>query len=186
MKTRTKRGLWAAGGVAVAATGLVLARALRTKRASTLETVAHVDLERYVGRWYEIARFPHWYEAGCTAVTATYTKRDDGSIVVENACRKGAPAGPLKVTRGVAHVVDTESNAKLEVKFFPFAKGPYWIIDLDDADYRWAVVSEPRMHALWILSREPTLDDEVFRRLCAKLDERGFDMTKLKRTVQPH
>ena len=185
MKTRAKRGLWAAGGVAVAATGLVVARTLRQSRRTALETVAHVDLDRFVGTWFEIARFPRHFEAGCAAVTATYTKRDDGSIVVENTCRKGAPAGPLSVKRGVAHVVDAESNAKLAVKFFPLVSAPFWIIDVDD-DYRWAVVSEPRMKSLWILSREPTLDDDVFRVLCAKLDARGFDLRKLKRTVQPH
>lgn len=104
-------------------------------RLPPLETVAHVDLARYLGTWYEIASFPHTLQRGCTATTATYSLRSDGDIDVLNRCRKGSIDGEEKTALGRARVVDRSTNAKLEVSFFRPFWGDYWIIYLDK-DYQ--------------------------------------------------
>jgi apolipoprotein D and lipocalin family protein len=149
-----------------------------------LETVESVDLERYLGTWYEIASYPAWFQRSCTATTADYSRRDDGLIRVVNSCRKGAPDGKLKRATGKAKVVDTATNAKLKVSFFWPFWGDYWIIELDE-DYRWAVVGEPKRKYLWILSRTPVMDDAVFDRIVSGLPAKGYDPDRLERTLQP-
>lgn len=149
-----------------------------------LEVVSHVDVQRYVGRWYEIARYPNRFEKGCVAVTAEYTPRSDGKITVVNAARDKTLDGPVRSIKGKAWVVDKTTNAKLKVQFFwPFS-GNYWIIDLDK-DYRWAVVSEPRRNVLWILSRTPQLDEAVYGQIVSRLKEKGFDPGRLEKIAQP-
>jgi len=108
---------------------------------ASLQTVPNVDLTRYVGRWYEIARYPAWFEKDCASdVTATYTALSGGKIEVLNECRQAD--GQVKRSKGTARVVDKRTNAKLKVTFFwPFS-GNYWIIDLAP-DYSYAVVGEP-------------------------------------------
>jgi apolipoprotein D and lipocalin family protein len=153
----------------------------------TLKTVARVELERYLGTWYEIANFPQRFQRGCTATTATYSLRADGQIDVVNRCRKDAPDGPEKVASGRARIVDPSSNAKLEVSFFWPFWGDYWIIDLG-ADYDYAVVGHPGRDYLWILSRTPTMKAEVYEAIVARLSAQGYEAHRLVRTVQtpPH
>jgi apolipoprotein D and lipocalin family protein len=146
-----------------------------------LETVAQVDLGRYVGTWYEIANFPHSFQRGCTATTATYTLRSDGEIEVLNRCRKGSVHGPEKAARGRARVVDRSSNAKLEVSFFRPFWGDYWIIDLGQS-YEYAVVGHPSRDYLWILSRTPSMDTGVYDGIVARLAARGYETSRLVRT----
>jgi apolipoprotein D and lipocalin family protein len=150
-----------------------------------LETVERVELSRYLGTWYEIASYPQRFQAGCTATTATYSLRDDGLIAVHNQCRKGGLDGKLDAADGRARVVDEATNAKLEVSFFGPLWGDYWIIDLDDEGYRYAVVGHPGRDYLWILSREPSLDLEIYERIVARLREQHYDTTRLVRTLQP-
>ena len=149
-----------------------------------LEAVPDVDLERYLGTWYEIASYPQRYQQGCTGTTATYTLRDDGEIDVLNKCRKESLDGPEDVAEGTARVVDTESNAKLEVSFFWPFWGDYWIIDLG-ADYDYAVVGHPSRDYLWILSRTPTLDDETYDGILRRLEDMGYPLEPLRKTLQP-
>jgi apolipoprotein D and lipocalin family protein len=149
-----------------------------------LETVAVVDLDRYLGRWYEIASYPAWFQKGCTATTADYSRREDGLVKVINSCRKGDLKGKLKQSVGRAKVVDTTTGAKLKVSFFGPFWGDYWIIDLDP-DYRWAVVGVPNRRYLWILSRTPQMDDSVYRDILARLPAMGYDPARLNRTPQP-
>jgi apolipoprotein D and lipocalin family protein len=149
-----------------------------------LETAAHVDLERYLGRWYEIARLPNGFERDCMAVTATYSRNADGSIKVVNRCRKGRIDGPEEVADGSATVVDTASNAKLSVTFFwPFA-GDYWVLDVSE-DYQWALVGEPSGRYLWILSRTRQLTPETRELLIGRLKARGYNTDALYWTPQP-
>jgi len=143
-----------------------------------LETVAYVDLQRYVGTWHEIARFPHRFQKGCVATRAIYTLRDDGQIGVYNECRKGTVGGELKSVEGRARVVDAATNAKLEVTFFWPFWGAYWIIDLDP-DYRWAVVGHPSRKYLWILAREPGLAEDVLQGIRQRLERQGYDLSPL-------
>jgi apolipoprotein D and lipocalin family protein len=149
-----------------------------------LQTVASVDLERYLGRWYEVASYPAWFQKGCTATTADYSLREDGLIKVVNSCRKGSLDGKAKQSTGRAKVVDTATNAKLEVSFFWPFWGDYWIIDLDP-DYRWAVVGVPSRKFLWILSRTPQMDDSVYNDILSRLPAMGYDPARLNRTPQP-
>jgi len=155
-----------------------------TAMASDLKTVDKVDLDRYVGLWYEIASYPSWFQRGCTGTTAEYKWRDDGLIEVVNSCRKGSLDGKLKRATGRAKVVDTDSNAKLKVSFFGPFWGDYWILELDP-DYQWAVVGVPSRKYLWILSRTPRLDAATYQQILESLPRRGFDLSRLRETEQP-
>jgi apolipoprotein D and lipocalin family protein len=143
-----------------------------------LQTVAHVDLQRYLGTWYEIARFPHRFQAGCVESRAVYTLRDDGLIGVHNECRQGSADGPVKSAEGRARVVDRATNAKLEVSFFRPFWGDYWIIDLDP-DYHWAVVGHPSRKYLWILCRDKTLGSAALTGITRRLEQQGYDLSAL-------
>jgi apolipoprotein D and lipocalin family protein len=149
-----------------------------------LEVVSSVDLDRYLGTWYEIASYPAWFQRDCTAVTAEYVLREDGLISVVNSCRKGSLDGKLKQSKGRAKVVDETTNAKLKVSFFGPFWGDYWIIDLDP-DYQWAVVGVPNRKYLWILSRTPTMDEVLYQEIVGRLPAAGYDPTPLNRTPQP-
>lgn len=147
-----------------------------------LKTVPHVDIERYMGEWYEIASFPQWFSRDCYNTTATYTLRQDGRVDVLNQCHKGSPSGPLSKATAIARVVNKTTNAELKVTFFwPFS-GKYWIIELGD-NYEYAVVSEPQRSTLWILSRSPELSRETLDALLERLETiHKFDLSKLKYT----
>ena len=144
-----------------------------------LPTVAQVDINRYAGKWYEIAAYPQWFEKGCSNVTATYTVKEK-YVEVLNACIKNNKPKNIK---GKAFVVKNTGNAKLKVQFFFPFKGDYWIIDLAD-DYAWAAVSDRKRKSLWILSRTPQLDESVYNSITTSLAKNGFDLNKLKKTDQ--
>jgi apolipoprotein D and lipocalin family protein len=147
-----------------------------------LRTVTFVDLSRYVGRWYEIARLPNSFQKDCASdVMATYTLRDDGKITVLNQCRKAS--GEVKKREGTAKVADKTTNAKLKVTFFWPLSGNYWILELGP-NYEYAVVGEPKRKNLWILSREPRMDEELYRELLERAAAQGFDTNRVIKT--PH
>jgi len=151
---------------------------LTKEERSSLEVVPHVDLERYLGKWYEIAHLPFRFEDGCTDITATYSSSKDGNVSVLNECLKD---GKLKQAKGKAKVVDKNTGAKLKVTFFwPFS-ADYWIIDLGK-DYDYAVVGTPNRKYLWILSRTSQMDDELFSQLVESVKSKGFDMSNLIKT----
>lgn len=150
-----------------------------------LEPVAKVELNRYLGTWYEIAAFPQSFQKGCTATQATYALQDDGLISVTNTCRRGSLDGEETVAKGRARVVDTATNAKLEVSFFGPFWGPYWVIQLG-ADYEYAVVGHPSRDYLWILSRSRTLSPDVYEAITKKLEtEQRYPLDRLVKTTQP-
>lgn len=150
----------------------------------SLETVQKVDLNRYLGRWYEIAKYPNRFERKCERnVTANYALRPDGKISVVNACT--TKEGKVTQSSGWAKVVDQNTSAKLKVTFFwPFF-GNYWIIDLG-ANYEYAVVGEPSRKYLWILSRTPQMDDALYASITSRLADKGYDASKLERMKQAH
>ncbi len=150
----------------------------KESKEATVQVVPAVDLTRYVGKWYEIARLPAWFQRDCTGdTTATYTLRPDGKITVLNECRKAD--GRMKSAKGVAKLASKEGpNSKLKVTFFWPFYGDYWILDLDP-EYRWAVVGEPNRKYLWILSRTPELDREVYEQLVERAAKQGYDVSRL-------
>lgn len=146
-----------------------------------VQPVEAVDINRYMGRWFEIARYPAFFQRRCAKNTvAEYALRANGTVSVENRCTTSE--GRTVSTRGTARSAD-RSGAKFKVKFFPLMPaGDYWIIDLD-GEYRWAVVSEPRRRYLWILSRTPALDDVTLDGIRRRLREQRYDLERLVFTV---
>jgi apolipoprotein D and lipocalin family protein len=145
-------------------------------------TVPSVNLERYAGTWYEIASFPTWFQKGCFCTTAEYAVRDD-HIDVKNSCRKGSAEGERDVATGKAWSVPGTGNSQLKVQFFWPFKADYWIIALDE-NYQWVLVGHPEREYLWILSRDPRMEESLYRSLVEKAREKGYDVTRLKRTDQ--
>jgi len=164
---------------------------MATQQGGPVTTVPSVDLDRYVGEWFEIARFPNRFQEKCAGeVKAAYARRPDGRIDVTNSCRTAD--GAMTAARGVARVVDQATRSKLKVRFapaalsfLPFVWGDYWIIGLD-ADYRWAVVGSPDRKYLWVLSRTAQLDQATFDQALERARANGFDVSKLQRTKQAH
>lgn len=148
-----------------------------------LETVQFVDLTKYAGKWYEIASFPQRFQKGCHCTTAEYTQTNKDYILVENRCNKDSINGKISYIKGKAFVEKNSGNAKLKVQFFWPFKAKYWIIDLAE-DYSYAVVSHPNKKYLWILSRTPTMNTEIYSSILARLEAKGFDLSKLKITIQ--
>jgi len=153
-----------------------------------LPTVPALDLERYAGQWYEMARYPNSFERDCVRdVTAMYARNADGTIKVVNACR--ASDGSVQRAEGLARVATPP--AKLEVRFapawlswLPMVWGDYWVIDLAE-DYSYAVVGEPSREYLWILARDARMSDATLDRIIAKLPALGYDPERLVRNPRP-
>jgi len=152
-------------------------------QSQTLQTVPYVDLQKYQGKWYEIASYPQRFQKGCHCTTAEYTLSSEGFVIVENKCNKDSVTGKLSYIKGKAFVVKNSGNAKLKVQFFWPFKGKYWIIDLAD-DYSYAVVSHPNRKYLWILSRTPKMTNAVYQQIISRLKEKGFDLSKIQLTRQ--
>lgn len=153
--------------------------------AAPLGGVASIEPQAYAGLWYEIARFPNAFEENCEGVTAEYTLRGDGRIIVRNTCREGAPGGEARVATGIARIVDPETNANLKVRFgLSPIEGDYWVLDRAD-DYSWSLVGEPRGRFLWILARTPEIDPARRADLIARLQARGYNTDALYWTQQP-
>lgn len=149
----------------------------------SMSVAPSIDLLKYAGKWYEIARLPNRFEKkGDSDITATYTIRTDGKVEVLNRCRRSN--GRVESIRGTASTADPRGpNTKLKVTFFwPFS-GDYWILDVD-SNYRWALVGEPGRKYLWILSREPRLDESVLNRLLERAKQEGYTVGRLIRTPQ--
>jgi apolipoprotein D and lipocalin family protein len=153
---------------------------------TTPRTVGAVDLQRYVGDWFEVARFPTRFQDSrtlrCEDVSATYTTRPDGKIDVTNRCRNALARGEPRVAEGVAYSA-APGNDRLRVSFFWPLYGDYWVIGLDP-DYRWAVVGAPDRDYLWILSRAPQMAPADYTAAVAIAAREGFDITRLQRTQQ--
>lgn len=156
---------------------------------SALGTIPALDVPRYMGTWFEVAKFPNWFQRKCTGGTkAEYTLKNDGMVQVVNRCR--IENGEVIEAVGAARQVGPATSPKLEVRFapewlsfLPFVWGDYWVIDLDE-HYQLVAVSEPRKEYLWILARTPTIDPSEYKKLLARLLQKGFDLRKLEVTKQ--
>jgi apolipoprotein D and lipocalin family protein len=176
--------------VLAVAFGMVLSSSASAEppaRGSEPMVVENVDLNRYLGRWYEIARIPVWFQKDCACgTTAEYTLVKDGVVSVVNRCCTSD--GEMKEARGRAWVVDKKTPAKLKVSFFSLFGfwlfgGHYWIIDLDP-DYRYAVVGHPKRTLGWILSRTPQLSEEVLDGIAERLEANGYSFSQFKMSDQ--
>jgi apolipoprotein D and lipocalin family protein len=144
-----------------------------------LKTVEKVEINSYLGTWYEIARYEHFFEKGCRDVRATYSLKEDGNIKVLNECIK---EGKLSQANGVAYATD-ESNSKLKVSFFRPFYGNYWILMLGE-HYEYALIGDPSREYLWILSRKSTISEELKNTILEKLPSFGYTQDKLIWTEQ--
>jgi apolipoprotein D and lipocalin family protein len=144
-----------------------------------VQSVPHVDLKRYSGKWYEIAAFPMFFQRQCIGdTTAEYQMRPDGDIAVVNRCRTETG---FDEAAGKAWAVNGAGNGQLKVSlFWPF-RSDYWVIGLDDA-YQWAVVGNPNRKYLWVLSRSPQMRSDQLDRALEAAASQGFDLSQLKYT----
>ena len=146
------------------------------------EPAKPVEISRYLGRWYELARYEQGFQKDCEGVSADYARREDGMISVLNRCRK--PDGTIKDAKGRAKIVDPATNAKLKVSFFGPFYGDYWVLDHAD-DYSWSIVGEPSGRYLWILSRDATPGQARLNELIGRVRALGYDTSMLRITQQP-
>ncbi|RAL22345.1 hypothetical protein DL240_10880 [Lujinxingia litoralis] len=150
---------------------------------SSVEAVRELDLERYAGRWYEVASVPLRAQRGCVGTTATYTLREDGDVKVENRCFRDSFEGRESGITGRAWSAGEAEAGKLYVRFFWPLRSAYWVVALDPG-YRWAAVSGPERKNLWILSREPCMAQDAFEAIVRDLQARGFPVERLRATPQ--
>lgn len=155
----------------------------------TLKTVSALDVSRYMGTWYEIAKFPNRFQKKCAGDTnAEYRLNNDGMVRIINRCQ--LESGETIEAIGAARQMGGATSPKLEVRFapdwlafLPFVWGDYWVIDLDE-HYRLVAVSEPKKEYLWILARTPQIDSNDYQKLLTRLQQKGFDLSKLEVTRQ--
>ncbi|PLX11856.1 MAG: lipocalin [Marinilabiliales bacterium] len=145
--------------------------------------VKDFDINKYLGKWYEIARFDHSFERGLLGVTANYSYRDDDKIKVVNAGYKGSLEGKRSEAIGKAKIPNPEIPSKLKVSFFWFFYGDYFVLELDK-DYKWAIVGSSSDKYLWILSRTPHIEDVLYQQLLDVITKRGYDVSKLIKVKQ--
>lgn len=154
-----------------------------------LTPVASLNVPRYLGTWYEIAKFPNRFQKTCASNTsAQYSARPDGTLSVRNRCTDAE--GKVNEAEGQARQIGNATSPKLEVRFapawlsfLPFVWGNYWVIDIDN-DYQLVAVSEPKREYLWILSRTPEVNDKAYDELLTRLGKNGFDLKRLERSKQ--
>lgn len=169
-------GVLALGGCAT------LARQGPSGNANVPQPAKAVDLDRYLGRWYELARYEFGFQKGCEAVTADYRLLENGELGVLNGCRQDAVDGEYREADARGRIVEGSNNTKLKLSFFgPFYVGDYWVLDHAD-DYSWSIVGEPSGRNLWILSREAKPTQAQRQQLYERARELGYDLSLLRET----
>lgn len=160
-----------------------------SRTSGPLTTVAALDVQRYMGTWYEIAKYPNWFQKKCIAETkAEYHLQAGGSVQVINRCRR--ENGDMDEAVGEARQIGPSTSAKLKVRFapawlslLPFVWGDYWVVDLDES-YQLVAVAEPKREYLWVLSRTPKIAPGDYDALLGRLKAQGFDLSRLELTKQ--
>lgn len=185
---KQKTAIKVLSGVAAAAIGgaMLYARATRPPviNPQVPEPAKPVELARYLGRWFELARHENRYEKGLDHVTADYALLPDGKIQLTNRGLRGGPDGEAQVAQGRAIVDDEVTGAKLKVSFFgPLYTGDYWVLDHGD-DYDWSIVGEPSGRYLWVLTRAARPDAVTVEAILARVEALGYDRWALRRTRQ--
>ncbi len=162
---------------------------LAQSKAAKLKPVSGIDLKRYEGQWFEIAKYPNRFQKQCIAnTTATYSLKKNGRIEVVNRCVKKDGTGETAV--GEAKIADKSNNAKLKVRFapgftsfLPFVWGNYWVIDIAD-DYSYSVIGEPGRNYFWILARKPEMDAATYQSILRRAETMGFQPGRVEKTLQ--
>ena len=166
-----------------------LSKVVHAQETQIVRSVDHLEISKYMGTWYEIAKFPNWFQRKCARNTqATYRLLGSQQIEVLNQC---VTAGDERIQAvGLARPRANGLPAQLEVRFAPswlgwlsFTWGDYWVLDLD-ADYQLAAVGDPSRNYLWILSRAPQLSASAYSALTQRLTLMGFDIKRLEKTPQ--
>ena len=149
----------------------------------TLRNVSYVDVDRYLGRWYVISHVPYFLENGKVGTSDNYARRPDGKLDAIFAFRKKSLTAPEQTWNGVAEITDTKSNAEWKVSFvWPFS-ATYRVLELDP-DYRWAVVSNGNGKLVWVLARETSMTDALYRDILKRVTAQGIDANKLVKVPQ--
>ena len=164
-------------------------KVIHAQELQAVKSINQIEITRYMGTWYEIAKFPNWFQKKCVSNTkAVYSLKDDGKLKVLNSCKTAS--GEVSEAEGTARQMGASDSPKLEVRFapdwlsfLPLVWGDYWVIDLD-SQYQVAAVSDPRREYLWVLSRSPQLDAAVYDALLKRLQDQQFDIRKLEPTQQ--
>ena len=166
---------------------MILFSSILAAQQNPLKTVKYVDLKKYVGLWYEVAKIPNSFQDQCVrGTTAKYTLKEDGEISVTNSCID--EDGEVDDAGGIARIVDKKSNSKLEVSFVSFLGwrpfwGDYWIIGLDE-NYQWAIVGTPNRKYGWVLSRTVNLDKTTMDKIFGIIKDQGYDPKKFEISKQ--
>lgn len=163
--------------------------ALAQFKSTELNPVAGIDLKRYSGQWFEIAKYPNRFQKQCVAnTTATYTLKANGRIEVANQCVK--KDGTKETAIGEAKIGDEKNNAKLKVRFapgfisfLPMVWANYWVIEIAD-DYSYTVISEPDRNYFWILARKPEMDDATYQGILRRAEAMGFQPSRVEKSPQ--
>jgi lipocalin len=145
--------------------------------------VKDLDIEKYLGTWYELARYDHSFERGLVGVTATYSMRQDGKIKVVNAGYRDSLTGEKSEAIGKAKIPDPKVPSKLKVSFFWIFYADYYVLELDD-NYQWAIIGSKSDSYLWILSRKPVIEQKLYDELLQKIKDRGYDTDLLIKVEQ--
>ncbi|MCE7530087.1 lipocalin family protein [Polynucleobacter sp. IMCC 29146] len=175
--------------ISAPATAQANAQANPAAELQPVKTIPSIDVARYLGTWYEIAKFPNWFQRKCLSGTnANYQLKEDGNVKVTNRCK--VEGGEMAQAIGTARQIGGATSPKLEVRFapdwlaiLPFVWGDYWVIDLDP-QYQLAAVSDPRREYLWILSRTPKVNQKSYDDLLQRLVTQQFDLSQLSLTPQ--
>lgn len=150
-----------------------------------LTTVKDLDLNRFMGKWYEIARFPHFFEKGLVGVTATYRLLEEGKIEVINAGYKNTLEGERSSAVGKAKLPNKLEPGKLKVSFFWIFYSDYFVLELDAINYQYAMIGSSSDKYFWILGRTPQMDPAIYNMLLEKARKRGYKLDQLYKVQQP-
>ncbi len=181
MSVKGKRCILLLFGAVLSVTSLV---SCATTDNEPLKTVETLDLDRYLGTWYEIARFQHRFEKDLVAVKAEYSMRDDGKIQVVNSGLKHSLDGPVSRVKAIAHRPDASIPGALKVRFFGLFSADYLVFGLDDVDYQWALVGSNNRKFLWFLSRTKDVSDETLQMMKRIALDAGYDLQSLHMVEQ--
>lgn len=163
---------------------ILIIYSFKATKTEPMQIVKNVDLERYSGTWYEIARFPHRFEKDLVGVTATYTLTGGKYIKVLNQGYKNTLDGKLKQAKGKAKLANKDITGHLKVSFFLCFYADYYILELDETNYQYALVGSSSMNYLWIMNRTPQMDEAIYNDLLLRAKNRGYDINKLEKVLQ--